>query len=187
MGKKYQSVSELVGHLTNDKKLQAEFEREVADKNLAKTLFSMRCSKGLTQADMAKRIDCTQSRVSKLEDTPAADIRVGDLMSYAKALDLNLSIGFHPEMTSAECVKLHAFEIKRHLDLLAQLAHRDDAIFEGVKKFFAEALDNILSLFTESAKKLPKAPARKHPLLEVSSPMPSSHRTELERHSAFQT
>ena len=77
-------------------------------------------------------------------------------------------------MLSTACVRLHAFEIKQHLDLLAQLAHRDDANFEGVKKFLTEALDNILILFTKSTKKLPKKPARKHPLLEVSSPMPAS-------------
>jgi len=160
----------MVKHLTEDKDFQEELEQEVADKALAKTLFAMRCSGGITQAEMASRIGCTQSRLSKLENSGTAGIKVGDLIAYAKALGLNLSISFQREMTSVESVKLHAFEIKKHLDHLAELAHRDDAIFDGVKNFYSEYLVNILHLFSESADKLPKKPKESRPVLEIHPP-----------------
>ena len=113
MGKQYKSVSEMVKHLT-DEEFHKEFNREIVDKRLAKTLFAMRCSKGITQAEMASLLGCTQSRVSKLENSGTNAIKISDLVSYAQALKLNMSVSFHKELTSAEWVKFHTFQIKKH-------------------------------------------------------------------------
>jgi transcriptional regulator with XRE-family HTH domain len=170
MGKRYKSVSEMVRRLSEDTDFVEAFEREVADKTLAKCLFAMRCAKGLTQKEMAARLGCTQGRVSKLENARVDAIRVSDLVAYAQALGLTMSISFHKEVTAAESVKYHAFQIKNLLDHLAELAHRDDEIFEGVKGFYAEYLVNILRLFEQSADKLPKKRAPKSPVLRVCAP-----------------
>lgn len=170
MGKKYKSVSDVVKNLSDDKKFHDDFENQVFDKMLSKTLFTMRCSKGVTQAEMAEKMDCTQSRVSKLEHSGLDAIKVSDLVSYADALNLKMSIAFHEDMTSVESVKFHAFEIKKHLDHLADLAHRDDDIFEGVKDFYNEYLLNILRLFKQSENKLTKKKTQKRDVLEVSAP-----------------
>lgn len=170
MGKKYKSVSDVVKNLSEDKNFHDDFENQVFDKMLSKTLFAMRCSKGVTQAEMAEKMDCTQSRVSKLEHSGLDAIKVSDLVSYADALNLKMSIAFHEDMTSVESVKFHAFEIKKHLDHLADLAHRDDDIFEGVKDFYNEYLLNILRLFKQSENKLTKKKTQKRDVLEVSAP-----------------
>lgn len=170
MGKRYKSVSEVVKQLTDDKEFQEEFDRQISDKTLSKTLFAMRCSKGITQSEIASRLNCTQSRVSKLENAGVDAIKVSDLVAYAQALGLNMSISFHENMTSVECVKFHAFEIKKHLDHLADLAHRDDEIFKGVKDFYNDYLINIIRLFKQSADKLPKKNIEKRAVLEVCAP-----------------
>lgn len=171
MGKQYKSVSEVVRNLTDDKKFQDEFDRQISDKTLSKTLFAMRCSKGISQAKIASKLNCTQSRVSKLENSGVDGIKVSDLVAYAQALGLNMSISFHENMTAVESVKFHAFEIKKHLDHLADLAHRDDEVFEGVKNFYNEYLMNILGLFKQSASKLPKKKIQKRAVLEVCAPI----------------
>ncbi|MEA3280894.1 MAG: helix-turn-helix transcriptional regulator, partial [Thermodesulfobacteriota bacterium] len=132
--------------------------------------FVMRCAAGKTQADMAKALGCTQGSISKLENSCTDVIKVGDLLAYAKALDLNSSISFHKGMTSVESVKYHAFEIQKHLDHLANLAKRDDDILNGVKKFYGEALFNILHIFEKSAKNLHGDKRTKEPVLEVCAP-----------------
>lgn len=170
MAKHYQSVSEMVGAVIDDKAFKQEFEREVADRSLAGTLFAMRCRNGITQADMARRLGCTQSRLSKLEHSGMDGIRMSDLVAYAKALDLNLSISFHKSMTAVECVKFHALQIKKHLDHLARLAHRDDEIFAGVKTFYAEYILNVLRLFKDSVQRLPKVVEAKPPRVEICAP-----------------
>ena len=170
MGTRYKSVSEVVKQLTDDKEFQEEFDRQISEKTLSKTLFVMRCSKGITQSEIASRLNCTQSRVSKLENAGVDSIKVSDLVAYAQALGLNMSISFHENMTSVESVKFHAFEIKKHLDHLANLAHRDDEIFKGVKDFYNEYLINIIRLFKKSADKLPKKNIEKRAVLEVCAP-----------------
>jgi transcriptional regulator with XRE-family HTH domain len=170
MGKRYGSVTEMVNEIIEDDDFCREFERASADRTLSATLFAMRCKQGLTQAELAKRMGCAQSRISKLENAGTAGVRVSDLVAYAQALGLQLSVGFLSEMNAAERVKYHALEIKRSLDHLAELAHEDSAIFEGVKKFYAEYLENVVRLFEDSVDRLPgetgEAPGR----LEVRTP-----------------
>lgn len=179
MGKQYTSVPEMVKHLSDDKDFSEAFEQEVSEKALAKTLFAMRCAEGLTQSEMASRLDCSQSRVSKLENANTDGIKVSDLIAYAQALSLNMSLNFYKGMTAVECVKFHAIQIKKHLDHLAELAHRDDAIFEGVKNFYGEYLLNILRLFEQSAEKLPKKMVQKRPTLEICAPSEVQDEEEL--------
>ncbi len=160
----------MVRNLSSDKKFSDTVEHEVSEKALAKTLFTMRCAEGITQADMALRLGCSQSRVSKLENATPDGIKVSDLISYTQALNLSMSIGFHKGMTAVECVKFHALQINKHLDHLAELAHRDDQIFEGVKNFYSEYLFNILRLFKDSAGKLPRETKKDRSVLEICAP-----------------
>ena len=168
--KRYASVLDMVDGLTVDKEFKQELKQEISDGIVAKTLFSMRCVEGLTQADMAKRIGCTQSRLSKLEHAKNDAIKVSDLTAYAEALNLQMTISFHKKTTAVERVKYHAFKIKEQLDHLAQLAHRDDDIFSGVKNFYNEYLQNMLLLFKQSADTLPQEVNESRPVLEMMTP-----------------
>ncbi|MDD3925308.1 MAG: helix-turn-helix transcriptional regulator [bacterium] len=174
MARRYSSVSEMAKHLTDDKDFQTQLDKEIAGKSMAKTLFVLRCSHGVTQKEMAERLGFTQSRISKLENAPIDAIKVSDLVAYAKALDLNLSIAFHQgqtkNTTSVDCVRFHTLQIKKHLDNLAKLAHKDDDIFAGVVKFYSETLVNFLQLFSRSAAKLPKKPADEQSTLDICMP-----------------
>jgi transcriptional regulator with XRE-family HTH domain len=170
MAKQYTSVTEMVKDISEDADFSESFSEEVAERRVAKMLFTLRCAQGVTQKEMAERLGCTQSRVSKLENATLDNLRVGDLMAYAKEFDLCLSLGFHPRMTAVEKVKFHAIEIKKNLDFLVSLAHKDDEILKGVKDFFGEALFNLLNFVQISAKKLPKKSRERQALIEVSSP-----------------
>lgn len=102
---KYNSVADMVDSLTDDTQFKAELEQELNNKSMAKTLFAMRCRRGITQSEMAEKIGCTQSRLSKLENTDNESIKVGDLIDYANVLGLNISINFHEKMTAVESIK----------------------------------------------------------------------------------
>jgi hypothetical protein len=67
-------------------------------------------------------------------------------------------------------VKFHAFQIKEHLDYLANLALGDDDIFEGVKDLYNEYLVDILRLFEQSADELPKESIRRATTFGVCAP-----------------
>ncbi|MEE8450421.1 MAG: helix-turn-helix transcriptional regulator, partial [Thermoguttaceae bacterium] len=121
-----------------------------------KQLLAFRALRGLSQAEVASRMQTTQSRVSKLENSTDNDLRVGDLRKYAAAVDCGLSVGVIPKETKpVDTVKRHAFAIKRHMEDLARLAASDKTIASGVTQFFGEVVYNITRMLAEAVRHLP--------------------------------
>jgi predicted XRE-type DNA-binding protein len=98
MGKRYQSVSDVVRELTSEKDFRKEFDHHVASKALSKTLFALRCKRGISQAEIAEKLNCNQSRIAKIENSKLDEIKVSDLVEYAKALGLKMSMRFYENM-----------------------------------------------------------------------------------------
>ncbi len=55
-------------------------------------LADRRARSGLTQKDIAARMGVSVSTISRLEDSCDADVRLGDLISYANAVGINISL-----------------------------------------------------------------------------------------------
>jgi predicted XRE-type DNA-binding protein len=154
--KQYTSVEELVREMAPDKEFVAEFENRVERRKLIEHLLVMRAVAGLSQGDIAQKLDCTQSRVSKLESLDDDDMRLGDLRRYADAVGWTFVAGFVPrDMKPVDKVRCHVFQIKKHMDDLARLARADSKIAEGVGGFFCELFVNFVRLLGDSAKLLP--------------------------------
>jgi transcriptional regulator with XRE-family HTH domain len=155
----YTSVSELVQDLVPDVENRAAIENRIAGRKLVKQLMARRAVKGLSQQEIAQKIGCTQSRISKLESSSDDDIRLGDLRVYAKAVDCEFVYGLAPhDMKPVDKVKCHVFAIKKHMDDLASLARADETIIKGVANFFSELFFNFARLFGDSVKRLPHGP-----------------------------
>ena len=170
MSKKYTSVASAVKDLSRDTGFTSDLEQEISDRALSKAMFAMRCGAGLSQKQLAERMKCSQSRISKLEVSPNRAVKVSDLIDFGDAFDLDLSFMFHKPKKTVDWVKYHAFEIKKHLDHLAELAHKDPDIDKGVTEFFSEAAFNLLSFIQKSAEKLPNKEVRKSQPFTVSHP-----------------
>ncbi len=69
------------------------YEQEYKDFELGELLKHARKEAGLTQAEIAKRLETTPSAVSRWENH-AGNLRFSTLQNYAKALDKKLSISF---------------------------------------------------------------------------------------------
>jgi transcriptional regulator with XRE-family HTH domain len=101
MQERYASVSEVVNEFIDDESFRERFEKEINDKRVAKTLFAIRSRAGKTQGEMAERLGCSQGTISKLENSGVDGIKVSDLVAYAQACELNLTISFHEEQSAA--------------------------------------------------------------------------------------
>jgi DNA-binding Xre family transcriptional regulator len=91
---KYTSVAEMVRSVSDDQQFADEFDRRVNSRRLVKHLFAMRSAEGLSRKDLADRIGCSQSRISKLESGIDENLRLADLAAYLSALDLDLCLVF---------------------------------------------------------------------------------------------
>lgn len=155
--KQYTSVSDLMQDMVPDAKFNDELASLIEARKTVKQLLAFRALRGLSQAEVATRMQRTQSRVSKLENSRDDDLRVSDLRKYAAAVDCDLAVGVIPKGTQpVDRVKCHAFAIKKHMEDLARLAASDETIRAGVTKFFVEVTYNITKMLAEAASCLPR-------------------------------
>jgi transcriptional regulator with XRE-family HTH domain len=173
MAKTYQNIEEMVKGLSEDKKFKKSVLHEIKSKMLSKYLFSLRCERNLTQGQFAKKIKCSQSRISKIENSFDEDITIKDLLEYGNALDLQLEVGYRRRnIKTVELIKHHYFKIKEYLNRLANLAGKDKSLIEGVKQFHVEAAYNMLEMVLESASDLDVSEETRKPkdLIHISPP-----------------
>ncbi len=155
--KRYGNVQDLLADtLGKNNPLTRSIGKRIQSRRLVKKLIVARTQAKISQAELAKKLGCSQSRISKIENGTDDQLRMTDLRAYACALGTGmlLSIG-EPRQNAVESIKHHAFQIKHHLDELAALAKKDEQISGGVENFFGETLFNMLQIIEDSAKKLP--------------------------------
>lgn len=153
----FASVAEMVRETTDDDAFTAAFEGRLRGRRIVKELMVLRAGRGLSQGDVASKLGCTQSRISKLESSADADIRLGDFARYASAVGFRVDVVLESrETTSVERVKRLASRIKEELDHLAGLARDDRRIAQGVASFFNEAFFDLVKILQGSAENLPR-------------------------------
>src|SRR4051812_27244748 len=105
--KRYKNVSEMVRDLA-DEQFAADFERQESERRLINKLFALRSARGLSQGDIASKLHCTQGRISKLESSSDRDLKFGDIVEYAAALDLGVTLQLvKKDATLVDRVKFH--------------------------------------------------------------------------------
>ncbi len=67
MDKKYQNVKELVKNLNAPSEFKNKSIKYIEEHSLSKLLSLIRCQSNLTQKQLAAKIKCSQSRISKIE------------------------------------------------------------------------------------------------------------------------
>lgn len=162
------SVSEMIRSVSDDSTFVDEFQQHIANRRIVHFLFGLRSARGMSQRQIAEKLGCSQSRISKLENSEDGDVRLGDLDQYAEALGLDVTLVLAKQRrTPVDEVKYHAFCIKRLLDHLCSLAKDDDAIAKAVAQFHGEAFFNLVRILQESAGKLPPGPDGKSRYIEI--------------------
>jgi len=106
--RRYHSIDAVLaraGASPAERRRAAERQGELA---LASELEWLRCSAGLTQAEVARRMGVSQSTVSRIQATPQAELRLGEILAFLRAvgvrrttLELRSLDGARPEVTLA--------------------------------------------------------------------------------------
>lgn len=155
MGKRVKSVKALIDKISEGSQFKKKAEDVLERKQLAKFLFALRCKKGYTQAGLAKKIGCSQSRISKIESSFDEELNIKDFLDYAKALDLQFELGYRSQsVKTVDLIKYHAFKIKHYLEILTKLAQDDESMDEEIKKFHLETIFNVVKITLDSMSQL---------------------------------
>jgi transcriptional regulator with XRE-family HTH domain len=166
--KRYREVSQMVRETSESPEFAESFEKRLAGRQVIKELLTMRTRHGISQEEVAKSLNCTQSRVSKIESGNDEDLRLGDILRYADAAGFQAQIVFFKkDLTLVDDVKYHFFETKALLDKLATIANVDEAIAKGVAHFFGEVGFNFVKMIFDKAKALPQEAREDVPLIRL--------------------
>ena len=131
---------------------------------LSRLLFSLRCRAGLTQDELAERVGCAQSVVSRIENACDDELSVGDLLRYARGLDLGMQVGFTAKQaTLANSIRCHLDGLARDLRQLLDLAGDDLSILAGAASVFRGTAEQFAAVVEESADRLTRVVLEKCP------------------------
>ena len=110
--RRYKSIADLIKGEGVSHEVGKQVTALANETGIVRQLVQLRVRAGLTQAELAERIGCTQSRVSKMESSPDSDLTLGNLCDYMKATESSINIVCGKPVGNVEAVKMHAFSIK---------------------------------------------------------------------------
>jgi len=171
----FSSVLDLVKATAGEDHVKS-FEEYLEATPLVNAMIRSRAAAGLTQADVAGRMNCTQSAVSKLEHSADGDLTIRDIAKYLNSTGERLTVAIGRQPSLVERIKESAMALKQDLDNLADLsANTDDTkLRNAIGSFFNEAWFNLSTIVFDAARKLPNehGPHDNIPLTLLCQPLP---------------
>jgi transcriptional regulator with XRE-family HTH domain len=149
--KEYDRISILAGELAGDAEAREDVELLIRESWMIRAMIVHRMRAGMTQREIARRMGCSPSRISKIESGTDHSLGWVEVYRYFGALGLNVSVMLdQPSVPLAAKIKHHVFAIDEQLKELTRLAGQtesDSTIREGIARFYKEVLFNFLARF----------------------------------------
>ena len=124
-------------------------------------MTQFRLHKGLSQKQVAEQMNCTASKISKIEGGTDRSLKWLDMCQYMGALDMTVSVmATDNDLPAAESIKHSVFKIREDLLKLAKLTNdidmenTEDGLTEKIHTFFGEVLMNFLAQYEAGCKEL---------------------------------
>lgn len=169
--KKHKTLVGMVREISDDADFAAEFEKQSAGRKLVRLLAALRAKADLSQGELAAKLNCTQSKVSKLESGEDSELRFGMLLAYTAALGYEMRIMFAPKGRKlVDEVKGHAHSIQQILNQMVDMAGDDTQITAGVARFLEESAFNLTRLVQDAAGNLPQIQSKCRQPLYLEAP-----------------
>ena len=121
---------------------------------MSRSLTALRCSHDVTQAELAERAGCTQSKISRIENSPNDRLKLEDLAMYARAFNMRVSFDFERVLPAADAIGGLARQIRTSLDYVDETTRNDGAAERGAERTYEEFLFQMLDLFMEKLEAL---------------------------------
>jgi transcriptional regulator with XRE-family HTH domain len=163
----------MVRDQSEDKELGERAAEKLERRNIIHELIGVRIARGLSQGDMAKKMGCSQSKVSKFENSKDDDLRIGDFHRYTDALGLEMTICLTRKgRTMADTMRSHVAAVQSLIKRLTKWAKHDDAVIaKGAELAFmkvaAQLSETLLGAIKEIRRVLPNSPAVDRPSIAI--------------------
>ncbi len=171
---KKMGMAKLAAELADNPEIESRVDQLIDKSQVIRILTEGRLARKMTQHDVAQRMGCNQSKVSRIEDGYDDDLTFGDMKRYLNAVDLEFTMMFHDSSAPIqERTKQLVFAIHENLEQLAEIARSQDGNDQAVEKinaFCGEVLMNFIVRYAQSFGKIQQV--RPRALTENSAPKP---------------
>ena len=146
-----QTTAEIAAELADDENIKQEVEELIEKSKLIKMMIQLRLAAGLSQKDVAEKMGCNQSTISRIEAGTQCDLKLGEFSRYLGAVGCTFSVLVDsPEEPIAFRIKHLVLATKGLLDTLTEIIEGSDGdkdLIQGMRDFRAETLFNMLVCF----------------------------------------
>lgn len=146
MEKNLTTISDLMNEMGVEKKIAKETTEHIKNHSISQNLTILRAKADLSQSEMAKKMNTSQSFISKLESASNDQIKVDDMCSYLATLGYETTITISKPQNIAQKIKGTYSQLINLVKELQKYAVDDDCILEGIASFETEAAHNMLNL-----------------------------------------
>jgi transcriptional regulator with XRE-family HTH domain len=157
-------------YVGEDVQRKASLEQERVNAEVARTIYELREQAGLSQKELADRVETTQSVISRLEDADYEGHSLSMLNRIAKALNQQVQVVMRPKERDLETVRLAFREVIRGLRKeqglsLDQLARKIDSSTEEMAELERNSTYRPTPLMLHKLSRFFEIPHRKLALL----------------------
>jgi len=167
MDKKITKTSELAKELGFDEAERKSIDEQIDNRSVSRKLTVLRAKSGLSQAEIAKKLNTSQSSISKLEYATDDQIKIDEMSKYLAALGYEMTIAISKPQNIAQKIRNSYNHLILLFRELQKYAVNDEDILEGIADFELEATKNMLnlasSLIESSSSKIKKIEPREEP------------------------
>ncbi len=158
MSPKTKSIGKMAADLAGIPEIEQEVDRGIRCSIVISHLISMRIERDITQEEVATKMKCDPSKISRLESGTDLGLKWVDVARYASALGYQTRLTFEdPTLPSAERIKQCVFQIAEDLERLTRLVASDTTDKEmtaKIRQFSGEVLVNFLLRYKDHADRL---------------------------------
>lgn len=152
--KRLTSVSDAAAFLAGEEDVKKQVETEIENSLIVSNMLQMRVCKGVTQKELARRMGCDPSKISRMEAGNDLQLKMGDVIQYLSVLDVSISLLFEDtSLPAAGQIKQHVYAIQEQLEKLVKIARQvdgDEEIITKIHAFCGEVLFDFLKKFGDS-------------------------------------
>ncbi|NTU43998.1 MAG: helix-turn-helix domain-containing protein [Chlorobiaceae bacterium] len=155
---KFSSAADAAATLCGVAAVKDLVEQEMTQSRIVNKLLHMRTDKKVSQKELAQRMGCDPSKISRMEAGNDLQLKIGDIAQYVTALGVQMTTVFEDTtLPVAEQIKRDVNSIHEKLERLVGVAKQvdgDETIINKINIFYGEVLLNFMLRFTDSHEKL---------------------------------
>ena len=92
----FETVEEMVGKLFGSDSFAQSVQQRLRQRQIVSALQAHRVARNIPRSRIAEELACSERRIAKIESSDDADLKLGELVAYARVVGCELNVELVP-------------------------------------------------------------------------------------------